>query len=146
MAGRSLIVNLSARGVCPALPPPDDICASLSTSAAIIHISKKGIALKLRSKPLSASALILAVLIVSACQSDTQQAQAASRPGICRPKAAEALTGKNRVTDAEAMRITGATLVRQIKPGQGVTMDYRQERVTIETDPKTNKILRAMCG
>ena len=44
------------------------------------------------------------------------------------------------------MRITGATVVRQIEPGQGVTMDYRQERVTIETDRRTNRILRAMCG
>lgn len=42
--------------------------------------------------------------------------------------------------------MTGATIVRQIAPGQGATMDYRQERVTIETDPKTGKIIRAFCG
>ncbi len=39
-----------------------------------------------------------------------------------------------------------ARIVRHIRPGQGVTMDYRQERVTIETDPKTGKIVRAMRG
>jgi hypothetical protein len=44
------------------------------------------------------------------------------------------------------MQITGASLVRQIEPGQGVTMDYRPERVTIETDPNTGTILRASCG
>ncbi|WIG50290.1 MAG: hypothetical protein OJF48_001207 [Afipia sp.] len=42
--------------------------------------------------------------------------------------------------------MTGATIVRQIKPGQGVTMDYRPERVTIETDDRTRKIIRASCG
>ncbi|ENN88536.1 hypothetical protein RHSP_65344 [Rhizobium freirei PRF 81] len=102
--------------------------------------------MKLRSKLFSLSTVILAALIISAFQSDMRQAQAAGRPGLCRPKAAAALTGKKRVTDAKAMQITGATIVRQIRRGQGVTMDYRQERVTIETDPKTNRILRAMCG
>jgi hypothetical protein len=51
-----------------------------------------------------------------------------------------------RLTDEQARKMTGATLVRQIKPGQGVTMDYRQERVTIETDPRMDKIVRASCG
>ncbi|MBB6189935.1 hypothetical protein FHS51_000138 [Sphingobium wenxiniae] len=50
------------------------------------------------------------------------------------------------MTDEQAMQKTGATIVRQIAPGQGVTMDYRQERVTIETDPGTGKIVRAACG
>lgn len=44
------------------------------------------------------------------------------------------------------MQLTGATIVRQIKPGNPVTMDFRQERVTIETDEKTGKIVRASCG
>ncbi|WP_245298469.1 I78 family peptidase inhibitor [Sinorhizobium sp. A49] len=42
--------------------------------------------------------------------------------------------------------MTGATFVRQLKPGDPATMDFRQERVTIETDPATGKIVRAMCG
>ncbi|MFX8887343.1 I78 family peptidase inhibitor, partial [Acinetobacter baumannii] len=66
--------------------------------------------------------------------------------GVCNPAAAAALAGKNRISDRRAKRLTGATIVRQIKPGQGVTMDYRPERVTIETDDKTRKILRASCG
>ena len=56
------------------------------------------------------------------------------------------MTGKARVSDAEAQQITGATIVRQIRPGQGVTMDYRKERVTIETDPKSGRVIRAYCG
>jgi hypothetical protein len=50
------------------------------------------------------------------------------------------------VTDAEAKRLTGATIVRQINPGDAVTMDFRQERITIETDRKTGRIVRAYCG
>ena len=66
--------------------------------------------------------------------------------GLCRPEAAAALVGKARVTDAQAMQLAGATMVRQIKPGDAVTMDFRQERVTVETDAGTGKITRAMCG
>lgn len=100
----------------------------------------------LNSRLLTAGTLVLAVLTVVASQSVTRQAEAAGGAGICRRDAAEALMGKKRVTDAKAKRMTGASIVRQIKPGQPVTMDYREERVTIETDPKTGRIIRASCG
>jgi len=90
--------------------------------------------------------LFLAVIgsIFAADQSGA--VDAAPKTGVCNRAAAEALAGKRRVGDSRAKRLTGATIVRQIRPGQGVTMDYRRERVTIETDPKTGKIVRAICG
>jgi len=88
---------------------------------------------------LAAAGLIFAV-------SQSGSVNAAPKPGICNRAAAEALTGKRRISDSRAKRLTGATIVRQIRPGQGVTMDYRRERVTIETNPKTGRIVRAMCG
>lgn len=100
-------------------------------------------------KFLAAGVVSLAALALAACQSDAPQAPVGAAPGLpggCSEDAAEALAGKARVSDAEAQQITGATIVRQIRPGQGVTMDYRKERVTIETDPKTGKIIRAYCG
>ncbi|WP_306226066.1 I78 family peptidase inhibitor [Bosea beijingensis] len=100
-------------------------------------------------KLLAAGTLSLAALTLAACQSDVQQTPVGAAPGLpgtCREDAAEALAGKARVSDAEAQETTGATIVRQIRPGQGVTMDYRRERVTIETNPKTGKIVRAYCG
>jgi len=97
-------------------------------------------------KLLAAGTLSLAALTLTACQSDAQQAPVSGAPGLCRADAAEALAGKARIGDAEAQQVTGATIVRQIRPGQGVTMDYHRERVTIETDPKTGKIVRAYCG
>lgn len=99
----------------------------------------------LATRSFSIASLALAGLILGACQSGPTQAENGA-PGFCRGDAAEALAGKDRVTDEQARQITGASLVRQIKPGQGVTMDYRPQRVTIETDPKTGKILRASCG
>ncbi|RYE32892.1 MAG: hypothetical protein EOP23_10870 [Hyphomicrobiales bacterium] len=96
-----------------------------------------------------AGTLSLAALPLAACQSDAQQAPmgaAPGLPGLCREDAAEELSGKGRIADAAAQQATGATIVRQIRPGQGVTMDYRRERVTIETDPKTGRIIRAYCG
>lgn len=103
-------------------------------------------ALPFDAKLLPAGALILAGVTLATCQNETPQAQLGGTSGMCRRDAAEALTGKPRIDDAQAMQMTGASLVRQIKPGQAVTMDYRSERVTIETDAKTGKILRAFCG
>lgn len=90
--------------------------------------------------------LLLAAAGLMVAVSQSGPVAAAPKPGVCNPSAAEALTGKRRISDRRAKRLTGATIVRQIKPGQGVTMDYRQERVTIETNPKTGRIIRAMCG
>lgn len=102
--------------------------------------------MKFHAKLLTAGTLTLAASIVAACQGGTRQAQVGGEPGLCRRDAAEALAGRSRISDDEARQLTGASLVRQIRPGQGVTMDFRQERVTIETDPKSGKITRASCG
>jgi hypothetical protein len=112
-------------------------------------IAMKGIASMSGRRCLAAGTLSLAALMLAACQSDAQQAPvgaAPGLPGLCREDAAETLAGKGRISDAEAQQVTGASIVRQIRPGQGVTMDYRKERVTIETDPKTGRIVRAYCG
>lgn len=99
----------------------------------------------MKPKLISAATLALAAATLAACQADTGGA-GGTAPKVCRGDAAEALTGMARLTDEQARQMTGATIVRQIAPGQGVTMDYRQERVTIETDPRTGRILRASCG
>lgn len=90
-------------------------------------------------------AVLTIAFVIAAGEFSPSQA-ANPEPGLCNPAAADALAGKNRISNRRAKRLTGATIVRQIKPGQGVTMDYRRERVTIETDPKTRKIVRAFCG
>lgn len=85
-----------------------------------------------------------AALAAAGCQSESRVTAAPA--GVCDRSPAEALTGRGQITDAQAKRLTGATMVRQIRPGDPVTMDFRRERVTIETDPKTGRIVRAFCG
>lgn len=96
-----------------------------------------------RSFLLSGAVLVLAV---SACQKEQVPTAPEAQAGICKKDVAETLAGKDRLTDAAAMQLTGATIVRQVKPGDPVTMDFRQERITIETDATTGKISRAYCG
>ncbi|MEL4374748.1 I78 family peptidase inhibitor [Brucella cytisi] len=88
------------------------------------------------------------MLVIAGCQKEKETSVAADtlQPRVCKKEAAETLAGKDRISDEVAMKLTGATIVRQIKPGDPVTMDLRQERVTIETDQATGKIVRAFCG
>ena len=66
--------------------------------------------------------------------------------GRCDAAAATGLVGQLKLTDKTAMERTGASVVRQIAPGQPVTHDYRDNRVTVETDPDSGRVLRATCG
>ncbi len=81
------------------------------------------------------------LLIAAGCQKSAE-----AQAGLCDRDAAAALVGKAAMSDAEAQKLTGASSVRQVRPGDAVTMDFRQERLTIETDPATNRITRAVCG
>ncbi|GAA5235174.1 hypothetical protein FOZ76_23295 [Verticiella sediminum] len=99
-----------------------------------------------KSTVLTIGTLAFAATAVTGCESLTGQKEVGATPGICQRDAADALAGRDRLTDEQAKQASGASIVRQIAPGQAVTMDYRQERVTIETDPKTGKIVRAFCG
>ncbi len=89
---------------------------------------------------------VMLLLAVAACQKEQAPTAAEAQAGICKKDVAETLAGKDKMTDEAAMQLTGATIVRQVKPGDPVTMDFRQERITIETDPDTGKIIRAYCG
>ncbi|WP_429133751.1 I78 family peptidase inhibitor [Ensifer sp. 4252] len=97
------------------------------------------------ARQFAALAASLLLLAAAGCQKEPEST-APQAAGPCKPEVAETLPGKDRISDEDAKRITGATIVRQLKPGDPATMDFRQERVTIETDPATGKIVRAMCG
>lgn len=92
------------------------------------------------SFPMVAACVALAS---SGCSADGASSPAA---GPCKAEAAQGLVGKEKPTDAEAMRLTGSKTVRQIQPGDMVTQDFREDRVTIETDPATGLVTRATCG
>ena len=90
--------------------------------------------------------LIIAAALLALAGCTASGTAPTSVAGACDPDAVQRLVGQVKPTDADAMRLTGATIVRQIAPGQPVQQDYTDARVTIETDPATGRVMRATCG
>ena len=64
----------------------------------------------------------------------------------CIADQAAALVGQSNLTEAQIKEKTKAQMVRMVAPDQPVTMDYREERVTVTVDPATKKVVQASCG
>ena len=67
--------------------------------------------------------------------------------GRCDAAKAQGLIGRasSRDLGAEALRLTGARVVRWIPEGGMVTMDYREDRVNLQLDGK-DKVVKVACG
>ena len=67
--------------------------------------------------------------------------------GRCDAAKAERLLDRPATAElgAEALRLTGATSLRWIAPGDMVTMDYREDRVNLRLSPG-RKVVRITCG
>ncbi len=89
---------------------------------------------------------ILIAGLVSALAACAHSTPTTDTTGPCNDRAARNLIGRPRPPDAEAMQLTNAKIVRQIEPGQMVTHDYREDRVTVETDPQSARVVGARCG
>ena len=98
----------------------------------------------MKSLPNSAPLIVGVALPLSACSADGSTPTTAAAP--CNAEAAQGLVGKPKPTVGEAVQLTGAKTVRQIQPGDMVTQDFREDRVTIETDPASGLVVRATCG
>jgi hypothetical protein len=78
-----------------------------------------------------------------------------SRPALATPPAMEGcdvsdmkeLVGQlyTEALAARARDMTGATLVRTVRPGEAVTMDFRDDRLTLELDA-AGRVVSARCG
>jgi hypothetical protein len=66
--------------------------------------------------------------------------------GRCDRAAVRALVGQPKLTAEKAKQRTGAIIVRQIEPGQRVSQDFRDNRVTLESDPVSGRVITATCG
>jgi hypothetical protein len=62
------------------------------------------------------------------------------------PEEAQKLVGKTGLSEAQIKQLTKSEIVRSVQPGQPVTMDYRDNRVTVSIDPVSKKITHASCG
>jgi hypothetical protein len=67
--------------------------------------------------------------------------------GSCDAAKAQALVGraKSGEVGAEALRLSGASIVRWLPEGSIVTMEYREGRLNLHLD-KANRIVRIVCG
>ena len=90
--------------------------------------------------PIAALALSL-----SACA--TTPTEPSPPPGACRAEAGTALVGRAATAElgAAALRLTGATRLRWIRPGDVVTMDYSPQRLNLHLDAD-GKVERLACG
>jgi hypothetical protein len=62
----------------------------------------------------------------------------------CQPHATAALVGRVPPSNASIRRLTGSATVRRIAPGDMVTQDYREDRVTVTVSKR--KVVAASCG
>ena len=69
-----------------------------------------------------------------------------AQPSKCVAEAAQALVGSQGLSTAQIMQRTGATEVRHLRPNDAATMDYRDMRISVVTDPATQKVIHASCG
>ena len=87
----------------------------------------------------------LALLLAGCATVATDEAAAAE--GRCDAGQAAELVGReaSQALGAEALRRTGATGLRWIRPGDVVTMDYREDRLNIHLDGR-GRVARFACG
>ena len=67
--------------------------------------------------------------------------------GECRGAGLDQFQGRTASVDTgrDLQRVSGARLVRWVKPGMAVTMEFNAQRVTVQLD-SANRIVRASCG
>lgn len=68
-------------------------------------------------------------------------------PGICQVAPDAPLQGHRVSPEVEnrAREVSGATIVRVIRPGQAVTRDFNQSRINLQLDTY-DVVVRAYCG
>jgi hypothetical protein len=66
---------------------------------------------------------------------------------VCDAGRARSLIGREATSalGAEALRLTGSRTLRWLRPGDVVTMDYREDRLNIEIDA-SNRVRALRCG
>ena len=89
-------------------------------------------------------ALLSPLLLLAACAT---QPEAVASGGPCTADAAQAWLGKpaSAANVDAAFKASGAKTLRTLKPGDAMTMDYREDRVNVLQDAAGN-IERISCG
>lgn len=64
----------------------------------------------------------------------------------CIAEEAQKLIGQSGLSEQQIKQKTKSEIVRSVGPNQPVTMDYRDNRITVTVDPQSKKIISANCG
>ena len=93
------------------------------------------------------AALLFAPLVAACAPQPASPADGPTRTGTgCDAAAVQHLVGAAADTTApEALRLSGARTLRRYVTGDMLTMDYRADRLNVETDA-TGKIVKLTCG
>jgi hypothetical protein len=89
-----------------------------------------------------------ALIPLAACTIAQSDATATSTAGgTCRPQPLAQFVGQSSSQElgARILAASGARVIRWVPKGGVVTMDYREDRVTVQLDG-SNRIERASCG
>ncbi len=90
--------------------------------------------------------VLLAVLPLAACVTTPKAEQVSGMSECGSAKAADLISKRwTEALSASTLKRTGARGLRVIAPGDAVTMDYRPDRLNIETDAQ-GKVVRLRCG
>lgn len=89
---------------------------------------------------------IAALLPLMACTATAKPEEVSDLIGCGETRVAD-LVGKpwTEAMRAPTLKRTGARTIRVIAPGDAVTMDYRTDRLNIETDA-AGRVVRIKCG
>lgn len=90
----------------------------------------------------------LALLPLAACTIATSNATADGSPGgTCRGEELTQFVGQpaSQELGDRMLKASGARILRWAPKGGAVTMDYREDRITVALDG-SNKVERASCG
>lgn len=68
--------------------------------------------------------------------------------GSCHAETLERFAGQPATSDvaSQMLQASGARTLRWTGPGMAVTMDYREDRITVTLDDSYRTIVRANCG
>lgn len=90
-------------------------------------------------------AILLFTLLAAACA--PVESMPAPTRGTCDASGGQRLVGQpfRGGIGERARRLTGSKMVRVIRPGQAVTMDYRVERVNVSIDDR-GRVESIRCG
>lgn len=91
-------------------------------------------------------AIVVAAVVLAGCTTMDREPTPAQPQAGCNAAAVQDLVGKSLNTaQIDAKRRAGAAMVRSYQTGAALTMDYRADRLNIETDAN-GTIVKLSCG